>query len=64
MLYGKALSRVMNNGFMTGPFSVSRGVRQGHPLSSTLLIITLETIAINIRIDNSIKSIQSGDEIR
>ena len=54
----------MNNGFTTGPFSVSRGVRQGYPLSPTLLIITLETMAINIRIDNSIESIQSGDEIR
>ena len=29
VLYNKVSSRVMNNGFTSGPFSLSRGVRQG-----------------------------------
>ena len=33
VLYNNASSCVINNGFTTGPFSLSRGVRQGDPLS-------------------------------
>ena len=61
-LYKNVLNRVMNNGFITAPFMLSRGVREGDPLSPYLFTIALETLAIKIKSDNSIKGFRIGGE--
>ena len=59
--YADISSSVLNNGFTTQSFTLSRGVRQGDPLSPYLFTLVLETLAIHIRNDNSIKGIQIND---
>ena len=55
----------MNNGFTSGPFSLSRGVKQWdrYPLSAYLFILALEILAIMIRNDNNIQGIRIGKKI-
>ena len=51
-------SGVLNNGFCTNYFKLSRGVRQGCPLSPAyLFILAAEVLATRIRQDRTIKGI-------
>ena len=51
-------SCIINNGHTSKYFKVSRGVRQGDPLSSYLFIIVVEFLAIAIRSDKNIHGIK------
>ena len=53
-LYQNTLSIISNNGFLSTPFSLSRGVRQGCPLSLLLYIINGEVINLNIKNNDKI----------
>ena len=60
-LYNGAMSCVINNGYASEFFVVSRGVRQGCPISPFLFVIAAEIMAINIRRNINIPGICIGD---
>ena len=55
--YSNSESAVLNNGFCSNYLKLSRGVRQGFPLSPYLFIITVEILACKIRQDREIKGL-------
>ena len=55
MIYNDISSSIINNSVTSPYFSLSRGVRQGDPLSGYLFIIALEILAQKIRDDKRIE---------
>ena len=49
ILYNKIESCVSNNGYFSKYFELSRGIRQGCPISALLFILVAEVMAIKIR---------------
>ncbi|VDB86869.1 unnamed protein product [Peniophora sp. CBMAI 1063] len=52
VLYTGASTKVMINGVLSSPFDVTRGVRQGGPLSCLLFIIAIEPLASMLRLSD------------
>ena len=48
-LYAAITSNITNNGYLSAPVFISRGVRQGCPLSALLYVIVAETLGQAIR---------------
>jgi hypothetical protein len=60
-VYSNITSCVTNCGYSSRDFKITRGVRQGCPLSAYLFIIVAEILAIRIRNNNGIKGIKIGE---
>ena len=58
ILYNNSEAAVMNAGYMTDYFTLSRGVRQGCPLSPFLFILSVELLALKIRQEPNCKGIR------
>ena len=56
--YCNAESSILNNGLSTKQIPLSRGVRQGFPLSPYLFILVAEILASEIRHDNTVQGIK------
>ena len=63
ILYTDPVMVVKNNGYFTKKITISRGLRQGCPVSSLLFILIAEILAIKIRNNNDIKGILVQDSI-
>lgn len=57
-LYSQANAIVINNGWLSDPISLQRGLRQVCPLSPLLYTLMIEPSAIKIRSDDQIKGIR------
>ena len=56
--YSNITIYIINNGTLSDSFEISRGVRQGDPLSPYLFIIVVELLAVAIRSCSEIKGIK------
>ena len=57
-LYTDISSCVCNNGWVSAPVILRRGIRQGCPCSSLIFVICVEIMATQLRNDNNIKGIE------
>ena len=56
-LYTNAHTRVAINGMLSTPYKVTRGVRQGDPLSCALFDLAIEPLACKLREDQTLEGI-------
>ena len=50
--------KITNNGWLSSKLHISRGIRQGCPLSALLFVITVETMAARLRQEESIQGLK------
>ncbi len=60
ILYNNPTLSIKNNGWISKDIRLSRGVRQGCPLSALIFVLTVEIMAIKIRQNPNINGFQCG----
>ena len=58
ILYQNNISTIINNGFLSAPVKIQRGLRQGCPLSLPLYVVQGEITTVNINKDSTIQGIK------
>ena len=61
-LYRNATTTVLINGYQTDTIPLTRGVRQGCPISSLLYVLVIEILALQLRQNQNIVGFQIGGE--
>ena len=59
-LYTLPVGRIKNNGYISDEFSISRGIRQGCPVSALLFILVIELFGLRIRQEIYLKGFEFG----
>jgi hypothetical protein len=62
LLYTKPVAHVKNNGYISEAVNISRGIRQGCPVSALLFILAVETLGIKIRSSPHLNGLSIGNE--
>ena len=57
-MYSNPRCKIVNNGYISVLNFLSRGVKQGCPLSAYLFFIAIEMLAVKIRSNNNIKGLE------
>ena len=61
VLYNNSVASVLTNDIVSKPFNLSRGTRQGCPLSPLLFVMVIEPLAIAIRSNQNITGIKINE---
>ena len=57
-LYSGCSVKIKNNGYLSEPFNISRGIKQGCPVSALLFNLAVETMALSIKKNDKIQGIK------
>ena len=60
VFYKNPVFRLKNNGWVSGSIKMTRGIRQGCPMSALLFVMAVEILATDIRNQNVINGIKFG----
>ena len=59
-IYEQPVCKIKNNGYLSEQFSMTRGIRQGCPISALLFILSVEILGLQIRQQKELKGIDLG----